>query len=84
MAYVMCMGNCITCGMIFIFNPHRVPSIRINGLREPVCLACVTAANPIRVADGLDPIVPHPEAYNAEPDGDGDLYGAVGAVDDGD
>jgi hypothetical protein len=43
----------------------RVPSIRINGTREPICLACVTTVNPRREANGLPPIVPAPDAYEA-------------------
>jgi hypothetical protein len=40
-----------------------VPSIRIAGDRKPICLTCVNRANPMREANGLEPIVPHPEAY---------------------
>jgi len=46
-----------------VYNPVRVPSIRINGQREPICLACVHACNPARVKNGLKPIIPHRDAY---------------------
>jgi hypothetical protein len=40
MAFVSAMGNCVNCGRVFSFNPVRVPSIVVNGAREPVCEAC--------------------------------------------
>lgn len=66
MAYMSVMGPCIGCNQVFSYNADRVPSIRINGVREPVCRHCVERANPERVANGLDPIVVHPMAYEAE------------------
>jgi len=43
----------------------KVPSVRINGVREPICQACVNRANPERIKNGLEPIVPAPDAYKA-------------------
>jgi len=63
MGYALCMGPCIGCGAIFSFNPMRVPSIRVRGEREPICRACVERVNPVRIANGLEPIVPLPDAY---------------------
>jgi hypothetical protein len=63
MAFAMAFGNCYGCGRPFGYNPMRVPSIRIAGDRKPICLTCVNRANPMREANGLEPIVPHPEAY---------------------
>ncbi len=34
-----------------------------NGQEFPVCRECVERVNPIRIAGGLEPIVPHPDAY---------------------
>ena len=51
--------------MPFCYDPRRVPSLRVNGVREPICLACVTRANPVRVRNGLPEIVPLPGAYDA-------------------
>jgi hypothetical protein len=65
MGYALCHGACIGCGRIFAFNPVRVPSIRIKGSREPICENCVRIANPRRIANGLEPIVPAPDAYDA-------------------
>jgi hypothetical protein len=65
MGYALAHGACFGCGRIFSYNPVRVPSITSpkTGSREPICQACVDRANPRRIANGLPPIVPHPEAY---------------------
>lgn len=63
MGYVFATSPCIGCGRIFSYNPVRVPSLTVNGEREPVCLGCVERANPRRLANGLPPIVPLPGAY---------------------
>ena len=66
--YMFVLGPCAGCGTVFAFNADLVPSVRVNGQREPICAACVTAANPIRRAHGLDPIVVHPDAYQPSED----------------
>jgi len=63
--YVQILGHCFACKRPFMFNPVHVPSIPIEGVREPICGDCVELANPKRVANGLDPIVVHPDAYEA-------------------
>jgi len=63
--YALAYGNCYSCKRLFGFNPVRVPSIRINGVREPICRHCIERANPKRVENGLQPIVPAPDAYEA-------------------
>lgn len=63
MGYALCTGICIGCGRVFSFNPMRVPSLPWHGSREPICQDCVTRVNPKRIANGLQPIVPHPDAY---------------------
>jgi len=65
MGYVFMTSACVGCGQLFNYNPMRVPSIRVNGSREPVCQICVERANPIRLANGLEPIVPYADAYEA-------------------
>jgi hypothetical protein len=62
---IIVIGNCLVCKRMFGFNPHHVPSIRINGQREPVCRACIEQANPRRIRSGLAPVEIHPEAYEA-------------------
>jgi hypothetical protein len=77
MGYMACMGNCVTCGRIFSFNPHRVPSVRVRrengrwvpdeaGSREPVCLPCIEQANRERQRMGRPLIQILPGAYEAE------------------
>lgn len=61
--YMFATGFCAGCRQLFTFNPELVPSLTINGRREPFCRACIEAANPRRVEKGLPEIVPLPGAY---------------------
>lgn len=61
--YVFAMAPCVGCKQIFSFNPVRVPSLTWNGTRQPICRACVDRINPKRIANGVPPIVPLPDAY---------------------
>jgi hypothetical protein len=63
---VFCFGQCFGCKRMFSFAPTLVPSVNINGTREPICKGCVERVNPLRVANGLEPIVPLPGAYEPE------------------
>ena len=63
--YATCFAACFGCKRIFGFNPLRVPSIPINGVREPICRDCVERANPERERNGLARIEPLPDAYEA-------------------
>lgn len=65
MGYVMAAGTCIACKGVFMFNPLRVPSISINGVKEPICKSCVERVNPMRRKNGVPEIVPAPDAYDA-------------------
>lgn len=65
MGYAFAMSECIGCGRVFSYNPVRVPSITVNGRREPICLSCVHRANPQRRKNGLPEIIPAPDAYEA-------------------
>ncbi len=66
--YALMFGKCANCGQPFGFNPHKVPSIRVEGKREPVCKPCIDQANPQRVAAGLPPFVIQPDAYEPIPE----------------
>lgn len=67
--YVFATSACFGCRRLFSYNPHKVPSHRDeHGVRQPVCQACVDVANPRRKANGLPPIVPHPDAYEPLPE----------------
>lgn len=61
--WALAWGHCIGCAQVFGFNPVRVPSLTWNGQREPICAECVKRVNPTRIANGLPPIVPAPDAY---------------------
>ena len=65
MGYVFATALCYGCRQPFSFNPHRVPSIRIDGDRRPICRSCVERVNPQRIANGLPPIEPLPGAYES-------------------
>ena len=46
------------------FNPVRVPSLMVNGRREPICEACFNRWNEIhRTSKGLAPQLLAPDAY---------------------
>jgi hypothetical protein len=66
MGAMFALAPCVGCGSTFTFNPDKVPSVVVRGIREPICQVCVDAANPTRVANGLDPIEVLPGAYDAE------------------
>lgn len=65
MGYVFATSPCANCGRLFNYNPNLVPSVRVNGVREPICRDCVEWANPLRKEKGLDPIKVLPGAYEA-------------------
>lgn len=62
----MALGPCFGCHQMFAYNRARVPSVRPRPdmAAEPICKACVELVNPLRVAIGLEKIVPLPGAYN--------------------
>jgi hypothetical protein len=66
MGYMFCTAACINCKRLFTFNPNTVPSVNVNGSRQPICRPCVEWANPQRVAKGLEPIRVLPGAYEAQ------------------
>lgn len=63
MGFVYIQSACFGCGQVFTYHPNKVPSVRVKGQREPICQACVARVNPTRIANGLEPIVPLPGAY---------------------
>lgn len=67
MGYMFVIGNCISCNNQITFNPNKVPSIRVNGVREPICENCFNRWNQIhRIDKGLEPIPLNPDAYQPE------------------
>jgi len=62
--YVYATSECLGCKRVFSYNPLRVPSCSaVTGKREPICLDCVHRINPMRIKNGLAPIIPHRDAY---------------------
>jgi hypothetical protein len=64
MSFAVCFAECYACQMPFMFNPNLVPSLRVEGVRQPVCRECVERANPERIKRGLEPITVLPGAYD--------------------
>jgi len=71
-AWVTMIGSCFGCSRPFSFNPMRVPSIRVDGDRKPVCQSCINRANALRKAQGLPQHEVHPDAY--EPAREWDVF----------
>lgn len=70
MGYMLAMGRCYSCGQLFSFAPDLVPSIRDrDGVKQPICRACIEYANPERIKRGLAPIEILPGAYEPEEEG---------------
>lgn len=65
MGYAICIGTCMGCGRTFGFNPNRVPSMRVNGVREPICEECVNRANRLARKEGRPEFVIPKNAYEA-------------------
>jgi hypothetical protein len=68
--FVICYGTCVNCHRQFSFNPNKVPSVRVDGVREPVCRSCMQQANARRVALDLPPHPIEPDAYEPLPEGE--------------
>jgi hypothetical protein len=66
--YVYVTSACCNCHRVFSYNPVHVPSIRIKGVREPVCSHCIAKANVVRIKNGLEPLATHPQAYEPIPE----------------
>jgi len=67
MAYMWVIGDCINCGTMINFNPNHVPSLIIDGVREPLCEKCFDRWNEIhRISKDYGPVPLHPNAYKPE------------------
>lgn len=66
MGYMLATGGCVNCQAMFTFNPDLVPSVVVNGSREPICRPCVEWANPQREKAGLQTINILPGAYEPQ------------------
>jgi hypothetical protein len=43
--WAILFGICCACSRTIAFNPHKVPSLMINGSREPLCRECAERWN---------------------------------------
>lgn len=59
---------CCSCGDRVTFDPDTVPSIRVDGIKRPLCRACFDRWNlRHRISRGLAPVPLHPSAYKDAP-----------------
>ena len=58
--YITMMAHCIACKMLIQFNPRAVPSLLVNGVREPLCRSCAERWNQLH-PENARPI--RPDAY---------------------
>lgn len=66
MGFMFVIGECVACHCALSFNPEKVPSLRVNGQKEPLCVQCFNRWNEIhRVSKGLEPVALQPGAYEA-------------------
>jgi hypothetical protein len=47
MGYAYMVGHCVACKQLIQFNPHAVPSLLVNGVKEPLCRECAERWNQI-------------------------------------
>ena len=66
--FVAVMSACYLCHEPFSYHPNKVPSVRVNGKREPICETCIRMVNEARVARGLEPFPILPGAYEGGPE----------------
>jgi len=63
--YMFVIGHCVACETQLTFNPDRVPSLRVNGVREPLCRGCHAEWNKIH-RPGQEPLAIHEDAYEPQ------------------
>ena len=64
MPFMFVIGSCVACHAMITFNPNCVPSITVDGSREPLCHGCAVQWHAIH-RPGKEPVI-HPEAYEPE------------------
>ncbi len=63
MGFCFAFSACAACHVPFCYNPIKVPSVRINGVKEPLCRGCVEEWNARKVAAGYEPQPIPDDAY---------------------
>lgn len=67
--FAFMVSPCAACGRTITYNPVAVPSIRVNGVKEPLCRPCANLWNKLhRIDKGLPAIPILPDAYEACPE----------------
>lgn len=66
--HVLALADCANCRQPFTFNPNQVPSVRVDGVRVPICRECITAANDTRRKSGLPVFTISEDAYEPLPE----------------
>lgn len=51
MGFAWMFAFCVACRMPIHFNPHAVPSLVVNGQREPLCRNCAERWNHLHPAN---------------------------------
>lgn len=65
--YCFVIGTCCGCRAVITFDPEHVPSLRVQGERQPLCRGCHARWNEIhRTSKGLAPIAAHPGAWPSD------------------
>ena len=63
MGYAIVTGNCFACHEFISYNPHRVPSIWVEGVRQAICRVCAGIVQDNQRRSGKAVTEIHPEAY---------------------
>jgi hypothetical protein len=64
MGYAIIVEACYGCRNVITFNPHKVPSLTVDGIRRPLCQDCFDHLNEYRIKHGIEAWPqPHPDAY---------------------
>lgn len=64
MSFVSVICVCAACKTLVECNPLTVPSVRVDGVKVPLCRDCAEVWNQMhRVSKGLPPIPIAPDAY---------------------
>jgi|10_taG_2_1085330.scaffolds.fasta_scaffold00172_21 hypothetical protein len=66
--FIFIHGECISCKTFISFHPHKVPSLPVNGKREPLCIRCFHKWNEIHRPN--DPVQLKEGAYEPGPESD--------------
>jgi len=65
MGYALVLARCLVCKRQFSMNPVRVPSFKVDGVKEPICKPCIEFINEKRIEAGTEPFIIAPDAYEA-------------------